>query len=30
MFVERMGPKVYRQLHKQGIYNPYIYDNMMR
>ena len=29
-FVERMGPKVYRQLHKQGIYNPYIYDNMMR
>lgn len=29
-FAAQMGPRIYRELHKQGIYSSNTYDNMMR
>lgn len=29
-FAAKMGPRVYKELHRQGRYTPYVYDNMMR
>jgi hypothetical protein len=29
-FAAQMGPRIYRELHKQGIYSNNTYDNMMR